>query len=86
MEKQLYLVENVLPKQKRARKALVYRWMVMASSSEEAIDLAVEASLREIFSEGPLYPETLSDERKRGTWTASIEGQVSRLSNRFTWH
>lgn len=82
---QIYFVENILPRDKRARKSLVYRWAVIASSCEEAIDKAVEASVREVLPDGVLDTETLAEEKKRGQWIAEAEGQVSRLSNRFTW-
>jgi hypothetical protein len=84
MEKQLYIVENVLPREKRARKSLVCRWVVIASSPEEAIELAVEASVREVLDE-PIDAEDLIEEKKCGEWQATAEGQVSRLPNRFTW-
>ncbi len=61
MSPQMYLVECVLPKEPRERKALVRRWVVIASSNKDAIYAAAIQAFNEdrgsgTFSRGHRRP------------------------------
>lgn len=76
----LFFVKEICaPDSPRAKKVLVYRYVVMAKNEAEAIRLAVESVSAD--DEGCVDEEEIADRLKDGTWTATpIEGPVCSIS------
>ena len=81
MSPQMYLVECVLPKESRARKALVRRWVLIASSNQDAIYAAAIQAFNEVIEGVEPSAEDIEDQLAQGVWSASMVGQGMRLPN-----
>ena len=81
MPPQMYLVECVLPKEPRARKALVRRWVLIASSDKDAIYAAAILAFNEVIEGVEPSTEDIEGQIAQGVWSASMVGQGMRLPN-----
>lgn len=81
MSPQMYLVECVLPKEPRERKALVRRWVIIASSNKDAIYAAAIQAFNEVIEGVEPEAEEIEDQLSQGVWSASMVGQGMRLPN-----
>ena len=81
MSPQMYLVECVLPKEPRARKALVRRWVIIASSNKDAIYAAAIQAFNEVIEGVEPSTEDIEGQLAEGVWSASMVGQGMRLPN-----
>ena len=81
MPPQMYLVECVDPKEPRARKALVRRWVLIASSDKDAIYAAATQAFNEVIEGVEPSTEDIEGQLAQGVWSASMVGQGMRLSN-----
>ena len=77
----MYLVECVLPKEPRARKALVRRWVIIASSNKDAIYAAAIQAFNEVIEGVEPSTEDIEGQLAQGVWSASMVGQGMRLPN-----
>ena len=77
----MYLVECVLPKEPRARKALVRRWVIIASSNKDAIYAAAIQAFNEVIEGVEPSTEDIEVQLAEGVWSASMVGQGMRLPN-----
>ena len=81
MPPQMYLVECGLPKEPRARKALVRRWVLIASSDKDAIYAAAILAFNEVIEGVEPSTEDIEGQIAQGVWSASMVGQGMRLPN-----
>lgn len=79
MPPQMYLVECVLPKELRARKALVRRWVLIANSDKDAIYAAAIRAFNEVIEDVKPSIEDIEGQLAQGAWSASMVGQGMRL-------
>jgi len=78
----MFLVENTAPPQKRERKQLVTRYMVVADTAEAAIVSAIKfdiATILETQDTTTASTYLIDQWRLRGTWSAEDAGFVFHL-------